>query len=146
MPSVTESLAERGMGWSAMSPAEAAEASRVCSTCADTAGRAMQAMAAYFYIASLRMNGTAVASVTDAEAASAVPRLRGSGSIKADAYRKQVKPLLVAWGLVSCTRPEQTGNGRRPTLYGFPMLERLLGSIEHTGQGTDDLPDGWADL
>lgn len=141
MPSITDSLTELGIGWTAISIVEASEAVRICSTCADTAGRAMQTVSAYFVIASLRRNDTAIASATDREIAASVPKLRGAGCVGVDAYRKQVKPLLVAWGLVTCTQPKQTGNGRKPTTYGFPMLEKLMKGIQPTGQLTNGLSD-----
>lgn len=141
MPSITDSLAERGMGWAALSGIEVSEAVRVCYTCADTSGRAFQALSAYLYIVSLRSNVTATARVTDADVASVIPKTRGMGQIGSDAYRKQIKPLLVAWGLLSCSMQKPTGKGRQPTEYGFPMFEKLLLQIEPYGQDECDLPD-----
>lgn len=141
MSSITDSLAERGMGWTAFSSIEIAEAIRVCNTCADTSGRAYQSLAAYLFIASLRSNASVTAKVTDADVASVVPKTRGEGHIGADAYRKQIKPLLVAWGLVSCSLDRPTGKGRQPTIYGFPMLSKLLAEIEPIGLDECDLSD-----
>ena len=138
MPSITDSLADRGMGWAALSGVEVAEAARVCHACADTPGVAYQALAAYLYVVSHRSNVTATSAVTDSDVASVVPKTRGSGHVGPDAYRKRIKPLLVAWGLVSCSMQRPTGKGRQPTVYGFPMFEKLLASIEPTGQDACD--------
>ncbi|MEG1246510.1 hypothetical protein [Gordonibacter sp.] len=129
------------MGWAALSGIEVAEAARVCHACADTPARAFQSIAAYLYIVSLRSNITATAKATDADVASAIPKTRGSGAVGLDAYRKQIKPLLVAWGLLSCSLQRPTGKGRQPTLYGFPMFEKLIDGIEPTGQDTCDMSD-----
>lgn len=126
------------MGWTALCGTEVAEAIRICHTCADTPGRACQATAAYFFIVSHRSNITSTAKVTDAEVASVIPKTRGDGFLGADAYRKQIKSLLVGWGLVSCSLQSPTGNGRLPTLYGFPMFEKLLDGIEPIGQDACD--------
>lgn len=141
MPSITDSLAERGMGWAALSCIEVAEAIRVCNACADSPARAFQALSAYLFIVSLRSNITATAMATDAGVASVIQKTRGVGHIGADAYRKQIKPLLVAWGLLSCDQQRPTGNGRKPTLYGFPMFEKLIVQIDPTGQDECDLSD-----
>lgn len=134
MASIIERLAEKGIGWAALSCVEVEEAVRVCHSCADTPGRAFQALSAYLFVASLRSTATATARATDAYVASMIPKTRGEGNLGADAYRKQVKPLLVAWGLLSCSLQQSTGNGRKPTVYGFPMFEKLLAGIEPTGQ------------
>lgn len=141
MPSIIDSFAERGMGWAALSGAEIAEAIRVCSACADTPGRAFQALSAYLFIVSLRSNVTVTARVTDADVASVIPKTRGVGHIGSDAYRKQIKPLLVAWGLLSCSLQRPTGKGRQPTMYGFPMFEKLLLAIEPIGQDACEMSD-----
>lgn len=138
MPSIIDSLADGGMGWAALSGIEVSEAIRVCNTCADTHGRAFQALSAYLFIVSLRSNVTATARVTDADVASVIPKTRGVGHIGSDAYRKQIKPLLVAWGLLSCSLQKPTGKGRQPTMYGFPMFEKLLLQIEACGQDRCD--------
>lgn len=138
MLSVTDSLTERGIGWAALSGLEVSESIRVCHACADTPGRACQALAAYFFIVSRRSNVTMTAKATDAVVASVIPKTRGSGFLGADAYRKQIKPLLVGWGLVACSSDTPTGNGRQPTTYGFPMLVRLLEGIEPIGQDERD--------
>ena len=141
MPSITDSLTERGIGWAALSCLEVGEAVRVCHTCADSPARAFQTLAAYLYIASLRYNTTATASVTDSSVASVIPKLRGDGYLKGDAYRKQIKPLLVAWGLVSCAAQKPNGKGRQATLYGFPMLEKLMANIDPAEQDESEIPD-----
>lgn len=141
MPSIIDSLADRGMGWAALSGIEVSEAIRVCNTCADTPGRAFQALSAYLFIVSLRSNQTATARVTDADVASVIPKTRGAGHIGSDAYRKQIKPLLVAWGLLSCSLQKPTGKGRQPTMYGFPMFEKIIAEIEPIGQDACDMSD-----
>ncbi len=141
MMSITDMLTERGVGWAALNCLEVREAIRICHTCADTPARAFQALAAYFYIASIRYNASATASVADASVASAIPKLRGDGHLKEDGYRKQIKPLLVAWGLVTCTVQKPNGRGRQATLYGFPMLEKLLEEMEPIEQDECELPD-----
>ena len=138
MPSVTDSLTERGIGWAALSCVEVSEAARVCQACADTPGAAYQALAAYLYIVSHRSNVTFTSMVTDSDVASAVPKTRGAGHVGSDAYRKRIKPLLVSWGLVSCSSQRPTGKGRQPTVYGFPMLEKILLNIEPIGQSECD--------
>lgn len=141
MPSIIDSLADRGMGWAALSGIEVSEAIRVCNACADTPGRAFQALSAYLFIVSLRSNATVTARVTDSDVASVIPKTRGTGQIGSDAYRKQIKPLLVAWGLLSCSLQKPTGKGRQPTEYGFPMFQKLLLRIEPCGQDECDLSD-----
>lgn len=138
MPSLTDRLSACGVGWTALSSAEASEAARICWSCADTPSQAFQALSAYLYLASARNNSAYTAYATDAEVASCVLKTRGHGCLSADAYRKRVKPLLEGWGLVSCSRATQTGSGRRPTLYGFPMLECVLDCIDPTGQDANE--------
>lgn len=136
--SITERLSRCGMGWTALCPAEVHEAVRICAARADCPAQALQVVAAYFYVASCRINSTARAEVPDREVAAAVPRVRGSGFIGEDAYRKRVRPLMEAWGLVRCEQGRPSIRGRPPTTYAFPILEcRRFAAEGAAGDGAD---------
>lgn len=139
MSRLIDAIASEGERWTAISGAEVREAVRVCFTCADNPSRAGQCLAAYFLIASKRDADTLQASVSDSEAAAAVPKIRGAGFVSSDTFRKQIKPLLFSFGLVSYDAGNLGKDGKTPTLYGFPMLETLLGFSSEGGQLTNDL-------
>ena len=139
MSRLIDAIASEGERWTAISGAEVREAVRVCFTCADNPSRAGQCLAAYFLIASKRDADTLKASVSDSEAAAAVPKIRGAGFVSSDTFRKQIKPLLFSFGLVSYDAGNLGKDGKTPTLYGFPMLETLLGFSSEGGQLTNDL-------
>ena len=123
---LTSRIAKAGYGWTALSLAEVSEAARVCSSCADTPAQAFQILAAYFAVASARSNADSNASISDSEAAQAVPRIRGRGCVSADQFRKSIRPTMEAWGLVRCSKHATSLRGRPPTSYEFPIVEKLF--------------------
>lgn len=139
MSRLIDAIASEGERWTAVCGLEVREAVRVCFTCADNPSRAGQCLAAYLLIASKRDAETLQASVSDGEAASAVPKIRGAGFVSSDTFRKQIKPLLFSFGLVSYDAGNLGKDGKTPTLYGFPMLETLLGFSGEGGQIANDL-------
>lgn len=125
---MTDRIRDADMGWSALCPLEARVASYVCWNRAASPAEAAQAMAAYFFLASCRMNSEGTATVPDKEVAEVVPKLRGAGYLTPSGYCKGVKRRLREWGLVSYQDAPQNGRrGREPTVYGFPMLDEHLG-------------------
>lgn len=112
--------------WSPLCATEAWLAVAICYSNAPSAEKAGQILASYFYLVSRRNSKTISARVSDAEVASATPKIRGKGFVSADTYRKRVKPYLVAWGLVSYDEPNNTERGKQCTEYYFPAFERQM--------------------
>lgn len=134
MSRLIDNIAAIGECWTAMSGLEVSEAIRVCYSCFDDQKEAGRALAAYMYIASKRNSETLKASVSDGEIASILPKLRGSGFLSANGYRKQIKEKLKAFGLLDySTVKRNIEGGRLPTEYAFPMLETLLEKHEKEG-------------
>lgn len=120
-----DSLSAAGEHWTAWSGEESKLATNLALNHTQDAKKALQMTAGYGFLASRRDSETMSATVSDKEAAKAIPRLNGKkgGAIAADTYRKGVKLDLKACGLVDFnTDPGE----RKPTRYTFPaIVERL---------------------
>lgn len=139
MTRLIDALSDAGQRWTAWSGAEASEAMRVCVTHFDNVREGLRAYVAYSFIASKRDTETLRASVSDSEVAGVVPKVRGVGFISGSSYSRTIKRDLLACGLLNYSR-EDRANAVVPTVYTFPMLERLLGiTTNESAQRSNEL-------
>ena len=121
---VLDGLKAQQITWAPLSPNEAETLIRICASKAESLATAYQAQCAYLFLAAGRNSSTGTTIATNEEVARRVPKIRGSGTIRAEHYRKNIKERMKRWGLVDYV-PEKYGSGKA-TEYRFPILESLL--------------------
>lgn len=126
MSRLIDALSEAGQRWTAWCGAELDEMQRVIlAYCGRDFKKAYRMRAAYEFIASKRDAETLKASVSDGEVAARIPKERGTGFISGSNYSRTIKRDLLACGLLDY-RTEKRAEATAPTVYSFPLLERLL--------------------
>lgn len=121
-----DAITEAGERWTAISGAELDEMQRsILAYCGRDFKKAYRMRAAYEFIASKRDAETLKASVSDGEVSARIPKERGTGFISGSNYSRTIKRDLLACGLLDVST-DRRAEATAPTVYSFPMLERLL--------------------
>lgn len=144
MSRLIDALSEAGQRWTALSGVEVDEMQRVIlAYCGRDFKKAYRMRAAYEFIASKRDAETLNASVSDGEVSARIPKERGTGFISGSNYSRTIKRDLLACGLLDAST-DRRSDATAPTVYSFPMLERLLcvganESAQHSNAEAGDL-------
>lgn len=146
-----ERITQAGQRWAAVCKAETRLALKICITCADTTTQAFQAYSAYMGLVSMRDSQTLTSSVSDSQAGELTARTRKSNkrkfNVSGDTYRKSVKPLLKAWGLIDYTQAKNTDSKQQQnTRYTFPAFSKWLSEKEKAvGKTKYNYSDGYTE-
>lgn len=144
MSRLIDSLSGIGQRWTAVCGLELDEVQRVIlAYCGRDFKKAYRMRSAYELIASKRDAETLNASVSDNEVAARIPKERGDGFISGSNYSRTIKRDLLACGLLNAST-DRRAEATAPTVYSFPMLERLLciganESAQHSNAEAGDL-------